>query len=136
MASKVVLANGCFDLFHYGHLMHLEAAKGLGDQLIVSVTNDWNVNKGVGRPIFDHFKRAAIIKSLRCVDGVIIVCSSIEALKRINPDTFVKGNDYSLDKMNEEDVKFCIKNNINIAFTSTEKFSSTEIIKEVLDEFG
>lgn len=138
MDFKIVLVNGCFDLLHYGHLLHLEEAKKMGDRLVVSITSDNYVNKGPGRPIFSQNQRAIFLKSLRCVDQVIIVDSSIEALKKIMPDIFVKGADYvvsfdervhNLDKMRKEDVDFCLNNDIEIKFTHTQKFSSTELIK-------
>lgn len=142
---KIVLVNGCFDLFHYGHLLHLEEAKKMGDRLVVSVTSDKYVNKGPGRPVFSEDQRAEVLKSLRCVDQVIIVDSSIEALKKIMPDIFVKGADYvvsfdervhNLDKMRKEDVDFCVDNGIEIKFTYTKKYSSTELIKNYEPELS
>ena len=128
MASKVVLANGCFDPFHYGHLLHLQAAREFGDFLVVALTEDNSVNKGPGRPVFNHNQRAAVLRELRCVDRVIIVGSSIGALHLVNPHVFVKGNDYKC-RIKDEDYIFCNENSIEIKFTNTEKFSSTQLLR-------
>src|SRR6059058_181751 len=70
----VVLANGCFDLFHVGHLRYLTGAKELGDILVVGVNSDRQsrILKGNGRPVFPENERAELISSLRCVDLVTI----------------------------------------------------------------
>lgn len=93
---RTVLAHGAFDILHQGHITHLEAARQLGDRLVVSITADRFINKGPGRPVFKAEERAAILRSLRCVDEVII-CESADALPsihRVKPDIFVKGRDY------------------------------------------
>ena len=124
---KTVLANGCFDPFHYGHLLHLEAAKRLGDVLVVSVTKDIAVNKGPGRPVFFEGQRAAVVGSLRCVDKVIRVHSSNEALRLIKPDIFVKGSEYE-GRISQDDLEYCIQHNIQIVYTRTDKYSSTALL--------
>lgn len=90
-----MLANGCWDPLHYGHLKHLEAAKKLGDWLVVAVTADHAINKGPGRPIFPQEQRAEMVRALRCVDDVAIVNSGEEAVRIIKPDVFVKGVEYA-----------------------------------------
>lgn len=124
-----VLANGVFDVFHYGHLRHLKAASRLGDSLTVSVTNDLFVNKGPGRPVFTHHQRAAVIRALRCVDDVIIVDGLMEALE-ILPDILVKGKEYK-GKMEPEHLAYCKKHKIKIVFTDEPTYSSTEILREL-----
>lgn len=125
--KTIVLANGVFDVFHYGHLRHLRAAKALGDFLVVSVTNDEFVDKGPGRPMFPIIERMAIIYELRCVDSVIRVDNSLEALEIVKPSIFAKGKDYK-GKIRPEDSKFCAEHGIRIAFTNEPTYSSTEII--------
>ncbi len=127
MASKIVLANGCFDPLHYGHLLHLEAARKLGDWLVVSVTADECVNKGPGRPVFSQAQRSIMLKALRCVDEVIIVGNANEALRKTRPNIFVKGSEY-IGKISPEDEEFCNKEGIEIYFTHTEKYSSTDLL--------
>jgi rfaE bifunctional protein nucleotidyltransferase chain/domain len=127
MASVTVLTNGCFDLFHYGHLLHLEAARKLGDRLVVSVTRDRYVNKGPRRPVFKEEQRAQLVRSLRCVDDVILVNSSLEALKLIRPDYFVKGGEY-VGNLQADDIEFCKRCDIKIAFTHESVYSSTKLL--------
>ena len=127
----IVLANGCFDLLHYGHLLHLEAAKRMGAVLVVSITDDAHVFKGPGRPIYKDWQRAALVNGLRCVDRVIIVSSLTEALKRVAPDILVKGVDYK-DGLEEEHEKYCKEHYISIKFTKTPKLSATDMINESL----
>lgn len=128
MASpKIVLANGCFDVFHYGHLRHLQAARKLGDRLIVSVTRDAFVNKGDGRPYFDEGERLAVVDALECVDSTLLVSSSLEALQLVRPDVFVKGHDYQWS-LRLEDSDYCKAQGIEIAFTDEKVYSSTKIL--------
>jgi cytidyltransferase-like protein len=123
----VVLANGCFDPLHYGHLLHLEAAKKLGDTLIVSVTRDPYVNKGEGRPVFNDVQRAHMLRALRCVDGVFVCASALEALLTCGPDIFVKGKEYK-EQIEKADLEYCKKAGIRIEFTDTPKWSSTALL--------
>ena len=125
--STVVLANGCWDVFHYGHLLHLRAASMLGDYLVVSVTANEYVNKGPDRPIFNEKQRMAIISELRCVDEVMVAKDALDALVKTKPDVFVKGSEYR-GKLRAEDVAYCKKHGIAIAFTDEETFSSSDII--------
>ena len=127
---KIVLANGCFDPFHWGHLQHLKAARKLGDLLYVSVTADGCVNKGPGRPVFNHHQRADVIRALEMVHGVIVVNSSMEALMAVAPDVFVKGREYE-GKIRVEDEAYCKAHGIEIVFTDEPVYSSTKILDEL-----
>ena len=127
---KVVLCNGCFDLAHYGHLLHLEAAKKMGSFLVVSVTHDDYVNKGAGRPVYPHKQRAALVAALRCVDEVIIVKSLISAMKIVRPDILVKGIDYK-GGLDQEHQDYCKQYGIEIRYTDTPKYSATELIRKL-----
>lgn len=118
-----------FDLFHYGHLIHLEAAKKLGDLLVVSITRDVSVKKGPGRPIYNEFQRSRIVQALRCVDDVVICASLLEALAEVKPDILVKGIDYRT-ALDPEHTAYCDKHGIKIVFTDTPKLSATELIYE------
>ena len=125
--TRVVLANGVFDLLHYGHLRHLKAARAMGDRLIVSVTRDAYVNKGPGRPVFNEKQRASMVMALRCVDDVIMVNNSSDAIALLKPFIFVKGKEYE-DKISIEEQNYCVKHNILIRFTDEPVFSSTELL--------
>jgi rfaE bifunctional protein nucleotidyltransferase chain/domain/rfaE bifunctional protein kinase chain/domain len=97
--GTVVATGGCFDLLHTGHLRSLEAARSLGDSLIVLLNGDDSVRrlKGEGRPLVQELERAAILKALRCVDEVAIFDeeSPAEALRLLRPDVWAKGGDYA-----------------------------------------
>ena len=99
--SSVVLANGCFDVLHVGHVRYLEGAKAIGGLLVVGVNSDEQVTslKGVGRPILPAAQRAEIVASLEAVDLVTIFAEpTVEALLlAIRPDVHAKGTDYTED---------------------------------------
>jgi rfaE bifunctional protein nucleotidyltransferase chain/domain len=103
--QRVVLANGCFDTLHVGHVRYLEGAKKEGDLLVVGVNADSSVGalKGPGRPILDEKARAQLVAALRAVDYVVIfdepdVGALLEFLR---PDVHAKGTDYSPDTVPE-----------------------------------
>lgn len=113
--SKVVLANGVFDILHAGHIDYLELSRKQGDLLCVSVTRDRSVNKGEGRPIMPQAERVKILKALRCVSRVILVDSSLEALKKVQPNIFTKGDEYKR-RIRKEDRAWCSENKCRIVF--------------------
>lgn len=125
---RTVLCNGCFDLLHIGHLLHFQAAARKGDCLVVSVTKDEFVNKGEGRPVFTQEQRCAMVGALKCVDSVVLVSSSLEALKLVRPQIFVKGREYA-GKINNDDYQFCKAHGIEIAFTDEPCWSSTKLLQ-------
>jgi rfaE bifunctional protein nucleotidyltransferase chain/domain len=127
-SHKVVLANGCFDLLHWGHVQHLKAARKLGDVLIVGLTRDRSVKKGPGRPVFTEMQRAEMLEPY--VDSVVLVDSSIEALQRIDPDVFVKDREYR-GRILAEDLAYCEARGIEIVFTEEPKFSSTDLLERL-----
>ena len=118
---RVVLANGVFDILHAGHIDYLEQASQLG-YLCVSVTRDRSIYKG--REITPQRERVKIIKALRCVKRVILVDSSLEALKIINPDIFIKGEEYKR-RIRKEDRAWCKENGCKIVFTPKTHSSTT-----------
>ena len=126
MLHKTVLTVGCFDPFHVGHLYHFQAARQLGDVLIVAVTRNGFVHKGKGRPMFDEKERADVIRALAIVDDVILVESSIEAIALKKPSIFCIGIEYK-NKVREEDAAYCRAHGIKIHFTDEKTYSSTRI---------
>lgn len=106
--AKIVLANGCFDLLHVGHIRYLEAAKKFADILIVGVNSDEQVQKlkGVNRPFQPERERAEIIAALRAVDFVTIFPEpTVEDLIRaIRPDFHAKGTDYTVESVPEREI--------------------------------
>jgi cytidyltransferase-like protein len=93
---RTVLAPGVYDFLHIGHLRHLEAAKQLGDRLVVSVTPDKFVDKGPGRPIFRESERLACLQALRFVDDVILEREKhgVDVIELVHPDLYVCGEEY------------------------------------------
>jgi rfaE bifunctional protein nucleotidyltransferase chain/domain len=106
--ERVVLANGCFDLLHVGHIRYLRAAKALGERLVVAINSDESARalKGPGRPLMPAEERAEIVSALFDVDAVVIFPEpDVRALIReIHPDFHAKGTDYSPDTVPERDV--------------------------------
>lgn len=102
LEPKTVLAHGCFDLLHLGHIRHLQEARQQGDRLVVSVTGDQYVRKGVGRPVFTAAQRVEALRALDCVDEVIIneAPDAVGIIAQVKPAVFVKGADYA-DTVNE-----------------------------------
>ena len=105
--GRLVVASGCFDLLHPGHVQTLEAARALGDALIVLLNSDDSVRqlKGSGRPTVPERDRAQILASLRCVDAVGIFGerTPVQALHRLRPHIFAKGADYAGRRIPEQD---------------------------------
>jgi rfaE bifunctional protein nucleotidyltransferase chain/domain len=105
---SVVLANGCFDLLHAGHVRYLQGARSLGDLLVVGINCDDQVArlKGQGRPILPERDRAEIVASIEVVDLVTIFDEPTvtELLLAIRPDIHAKGTDYTEETVPERDV--------------------------------
>jgi len=98
-ARRVVLANGCFDLVHVGHVRYLVDARSRGDCLVVALNTDGSVRalKGAGRPIVTLQERAELLAALRCVDFVTSFAEpTLEAtLRALRPAVHAKGTDYT-----------------------------------------
>ena|SRR3990167_2506040 len=132
---KKVLINGCWDPWHYGHHIHALQAKEIGGkdcELWCSVTDDANVLKGAGRPIFKQEQRLAVVKSIRIIDKAFTCASLIEALDFAKPDILIKGIDYR-DGLHEVHENYCKKRGIEIRYTTTPKLSAAEMIKAALE---
>ena len=103
--DKIVLANGCFDTLHVGHIRYLEGARREGDTLVVAVNSDSSVCalKGAGRPILPEAARAALVGALRSVDYVLLFSEPNveELLQELRPDVHAKGTDYTADSVPE-----------------------------------
>jgi rfaE bifunctional protein nucleotidyltransferase chain/domain len=103
--GTVVATGGCFDLVHAGHAKTLAAARALGDCLIVCLNSDRSVRalKGPQRPIMAEDDRAELLLALECVDAVLVFDEEtpVEALRRLEPDLWVKGGDYRADELPE-----------------------------------
>ena len=106
--KRIVLANGCFDVLHVGHVRYLTGAKELGDLLVVGINSDEQValQKGAGRPVMPATERAEIVASLEPVTYVTIFNEPTveELLLALKPDIHAKGTDYTTDTVPERDV--------------------------------
>ena len=107
-ATRVVLANGCFDVLHVGHVRYLEDARARGDVLVVALNADAAVRalKGPGRPVLPLAERAELVGALRCVDWVTSFAERDLAatLRALVPDVHAKGTDYAVETVPEVEV--------------------------------
>jgi D-beta-D-heptose 7-phosphate kinase/D-beta-D-heptose 1-phosphate adenosyltransferase len=101
--QRLVFTNGVFDILHVGHVRYLEAARALGDALVVAINSDPSVRelKGAGRPLMNESERAEILAALRAINYVTIFddLSPRTLIARLLPDVLVKGGDYALDEI-------------------------------------
>ena len=102
--KRIVFTNGCFDLMHIGHTRYLQAAKALGDILVVGVNSDASVRsleKAPDRPIVSEAHRAEVLAALGCVDYVVIFDEPdpLRLITSIQPDVLVKGGDWAIDRI-------------------------------------
>lgn len=107
--KRIVFTNGCFDLMHIGHTRYLQAARALGDALVVGVNSDASVRrleKGQDRPIVQEAQRAEVLAALGCVDFVVIFDEPdpLELIRAVQPDVLVKGGDWAIDRIIGRDI--------------------------------
>ena len=106
--ATIVLANGCFDVLHVGHVRYLEAARALADLLVVGINSDEQTRrlKGEGRPVVSEDQRAEIISAIQAVDLVTIFEEPTveQLLLALKPDIHAKGTDYTVESVPERDV--------------------------------
>lgn len=131
---KIVLANGCFDLFHVGHIRYLAGAKSLGDILIVGINSDEQVRKlkGEKRPFMPENERAEIVSALKFVDYVTIFPEPTvtELIRAIKPDFHAKGTDYTTETVPEREIVKEYGGRVAIV-GDPKDHSSTELIHKV-----
>ena len=131
-AQHIVLANGCFDTLHVGHIRYLEGARQEGDVLVVGVNSDSSVRalKGPGRPILDENARALLIAALRAVDYVLLFSEpSVESLlEDLRPDVHAKGTDYTAETVPERAT--ATRLGIKVAIVGDRKDHSTRDLLE------
>ena len=105
--KKLVVTNGCFDILHLGHVTYLENARHFGDALLIGVNGDDATRqlKGAGRPVNSETDRAAVLAALESVTGVCIFAekTATKFLAAAQPDIYVKGGDYTLDTLNQDE---------------------------------
>ena len=136
---RVVLANGCFDILHVGHVRYLTDARSYGDLLVVALNDDASVRqlKGPGRPILTLDERVALVSALECVDYVVTfgepdVSTIIAALQ---PDVHAKGTDYTEETVPERDQVARHGGDVRIA-GDPKDHSTKDILTRILDRYG
>jgi rfaE bifunctional protein nucleotidyltransferase chain/domain len=102
--QRIVFTNGCFDLLHVGHTRYLQAAKALGDLLVVGLNSDASVkslNKAPDRPVVGEAQRAEVLAALACVDYVVVFPEPdpLNLITALQPDVLVKGGDWPVDRI-------------------------------------
>lgn len=134
--ATIVLANGCFDLMHVGHIRYLAGAKELGDILVVGVNSDRQARalKGAGRPYMPENERSEIIASLRFVDVVTVFDEPTvdELIRAIRPNFHAKGTDYTIDSVPERDIIREVGGQVVIV-GDPKDHSSTELVRKTRD---
>jgi D-glycero-beta-D-manno-heptose 1-phosphate adenylyltransferase len=132
--QRLVVTNGCFDILHVGHVSYLEAARAQGDALLVGLTSDRWVRdiKGPGRPINEEKDRAAMLAALQSVDGVCIFPdkTALNFLATVKPDIYVKGGDYSLDTLVQEERRMLEQAGVKIVLLPLVPGKSTTALLE------
>lgn len=139
--KAVVLCHGVFDLLHIGHIKHLQAARELGDILVVTLTPDQWVNKGPDRPAFTQVLRAEALAALGCVDYVAINLwpKAVNTIAQLKPDLFAKGSDYQnrasdhSGNLNEEEQAIANAGG-KLVITQGHIFSSSNLINKHLSD--
>jgi rfaE bifunctional protein nucleotidyltransferase chain/domain len=134
--EKIVHCHGCFDLMHPGHIKYFQAARNMGDCLVVTVTPDRYVDKGPGRPVFNQNLRAECIAALECVDFVAINKwpTAEETLRLLRPHIYVKGQEFEHleDKKGkiQREHKVIQEIGAELRFTHEIVFSSTHLLNQ------
>ena len=136
MKKTLVFTNGCFDILHAGHVRYLQAAKELGDCLVVGLNSDESVRslKGIQRPINKEEDRAEILSALSAVDYVVVFSETTaeQLVREIKPDFYVKGGDYNVKSLPEAEIvaKYGGK---TVLIPEVPGRSSSNIIKKITD---
>jgi rfaE bifunctional protein nucleotidyltransferase chain/domain len=134
--QNLVVTNGCFDILHVGHASYLEAARNQGDALLVGVTGDHWVRdiKGPGRPVNEQTDRALMLAALASVDGVCIFPdkTALNFLSIVKPEIYVKGGDYTLETLVQEERRMLENAGIRIVLLPhVPGKSTTELLKKI-----
>ncbi|HTI54818.1 MAG TPA: adenylyltransferase/cytidyltransferase family protein [Verrucomicrobiae bacterium] len=137
--KRVVLANGCFDLLHVGHVRYLQGARALGDALVVGLNSDTSVRrlKGAGRPVMPAAERAELVAAVRGVDLVVVFeeDTADALITRLRPDVHAKGTDYTPQSVPERATVAAVGAAVAIA-GDPKSHSTRDLIATILTRFG
>ncbi len=136
--QRIVLANGCFDVLHAGHVRYLEAARQAGDLLVVAINSDSSTRKlkGPGRPILAEADRAELVAALSVVNYVLVFeeLDVRSLLDELRPDIHAKGTDYTVETVPERDEAERL--GIRVAIVGDPKYHSTRGLIERIRHSG
>jgi rfaE bifunctional protein nucleotidyltransferase chain/domain len=131
---RVVFTNGCFDLLHPGHIQLLEAARAMGDALVVGLNSDESVRtlKGAGRPVIPEQERAEILANFECVDAVVVFdeLTPQKTVGALLPDILVKGGDWPGNQIVGRDEVEAAGGKVAL-IDVVEGYSTTEILRKI-----
>ncbi len=135
----LVFTNGCFDILHVGHVRYLQAARALGDALVVAINSDESTRqlKGPMRPIVPQEERAEMLAGLSCVDYVTVFeeLSPRSLIAAVLPDVLVKGGDWALDEIHgREEVEAAGGRVLPLPFVDGK--STTNIVGRILEVYA
>lgn len=137
--EKIVLANGCFDVLHAGHIRYLQGAKALGDVLVVAVNSDASMRKikDEGRPLLPEDARARLVAGMETVDYVTVFSEpTVSHLLRIlQPEVHAKGTDYTVETVPEREVVRSYGGEVVIV-GDPKSHSTRDLIQQVLEKSG
>lgn len=135
--KRIVFTNGCFDILHIGHMRYLQAARALGDILVVAVNSDSSVKKikGENRPINSQLNRGELLSGFECVDFVIIFeeTTANETILYLKPSVYVKGGDINIEDAPETPIVRSYGGEVTVvplSETNTHNYSTTRTIKK------
>lgn len=136
--KKIILANGCFDILHVGHIRYLEEAKKQGDVLIVAINDDTSIKrvKDRMRPLIAQMERSEIVAGLRCVDFVVLFSEEDVSciLLTLKPNIHLKGTDYTPQTVPEKEVVFSYGGKVGIV-GDAKRHATKGLIKLILRRY-
>jgi D-beta-D-heptose 7-phosphate kinase/D-beta-D-heptose 1-phosphate adenosyltransferase len=135
---QVVFTNGCFDLLHVGHIKYLQAARQLGDLLVLGLNSDASIRrlKGEKRPLIDQTERCHILAALSCVDFVTVFDEDtpLELIRSLRPDILVKGGDYRMEEVVGRETVESYGGRVEL-ISFVDGKSTTNIINKILQSY-
>lgn len=139
LGGEVAFTNGCFDILHAGHVNYLRAASQHGDFFIVALNSDESVRrlKGPGRPVVSETERAAVLSGLGCIDAIVLFSTDDvqPLLEKLKPEVYVKGGDYTIDTINQDERRLVEGYGGRIALIAgQEGASTTSILTRIREE--
>ncbi|MBI4714352.1 MAG: D-glycero-beta-D-manno-heptose 1-phosphate adenylyltransferase [Nitrospirae bacterium] len=136
--KRIVFTNGCFDLLHAGHVRYLQAARALGDVLVVGVNTDASVRriKGDSRPLVPQEERAEVLAALECVDFVILFDdpTPYRLISAVRPHVLVKGGDWAVEEIVGRDIVEADGGKV-LTIPLAEGLSTSALIRRIIDRY-